>query len=937
MRRRQRIERPDLLERLSGQNLHIEVERKKRSGTPDSFFRALQGNRRLLLQPGFNLSGFGHHDIIQRRCEGSGRFFMNDRAHVVFPPGQGRGPTNPYRVFLFEEVEQSIPARFEQQVAGDPGKIAVGTANQELTYDELNQAANRLALAILELRGAEAEPVAFLLDHGCPQIVAILGILKAGKIYVPLDPSHPQARNAAVLENALPGLLVTDNANRRNADGLKPGACQLLNLDDLGSARNIKDPEVALAPDRPANIIYTSGSTGTVKGLVHSHRNILHTALKYTNNLHISREDRQILLYSCTFAGSVADIFSCLLNGATLLPYDLKVQGITHLGRWLAEKEISLYQSVPTVFRQFVATLSGAERFPHLRLVRLGGEAVTPSDVRLHRKFFPPSSVLAVSFAATEILGIRLYFVDHEMPMSGPRVPVGYRSPRHRSVDSRRKGRAPRTELCRRHSGLQPLPGAWLLARYAEQTQSAFRPDPDRPGGRRFRLGDLGLLRPDGCMEYLGRSDFQVKIRGHRVEVAEVEAALLTLDGIKETVVVGKDSATGGQRLEAYVVAATRPAPTASRLRISLHELLPDYMIPSAFVMLDELPTTASGKIDRLALPTADTARPALSNPYLPARDPLQILLVQIWQDFLNVQPVGVCDDFFELGGDSVLAMDMVLRTEEVCGRPVPEGALLSARTVEQLARLLLMRETNPNTPPMIEVQKGNSARRLFFLHGDFHGGGVYCTFLARHIGRDQAFVAIHPHGLSEAQVPTTIEGMAADRVRLIREYQPHGPYLLGGHCNGGLVAFEIAQQLVRQGERVEYLAIIAPPVNVQVGPPQPSLAPAGIFSFGVGIRPQPAPVDLTGLSYLERRSKLLEIYYDACGQYVMKRYSGELVVVIPQGDLADYGPPQCWEAAASRGQVQFLPGEHLTIVTTSHVRALAKLMQETLTKSQLP
>ena len=858
---------------------------------------------------------------------------MNDRALVVFPPGQGRGPSNPFRMFLLEEVEQSIPTRFEQQAAGDPGKIAVGTVNQELTYDELNQAANRLALAILELRGARAEPVAFLLNHGCPQIVAILGILKAGKIYVPLDPSHPQSRNVAVLENALPGLLVTDNANRRKAEGLKPNACQVLNLDDLGSASNIKNPELALAPDRPANIIFTSGSTGTVKGLVHSHRNILHTALKYTNNLHISQEDRMILLYSCTFAGSVADIFSCLLNGATLLPYDLRLQGIAQLSRWLTEKDITLYQSVPTVFRQFVATLSGAERFPHLRLLRLGGEAVTPGDVRLHRKVFPPSSLLAISFAATELLGMRLYFVDHELQISGPRVPVGYalQDTEVRILDTQGAPLGPNCigeiEVCSPYLAL----GYW---RDAEQTQSAFRPDPERPGWRRLRLGDLGLLRADGCMEFLGRSDFQVKIRGHRVEVAEIEAALLSLDEIKEAVVVGRESATGGQRLEAYVVAGKRPAPTVSRLRITLHELLPDYMIPSAFVMVDELPTTASGKIDRLALPSADTVRPDLSSPYLQPQDPLQLLLTQIWQDCLNVRPVGVCDDFFELGGDSVLAMDLVLRTEELCGRKVPEGALLTARTVEQLARVLLVRETNPNCPPMIEVQKGNSARRLFFLHGDFNGGGIYCTSLARHIGHDQAFVAVHPHGLSDPRVPATIEEMAADRLRLIREYQPHGPYRLGGHCNGGLVAFEMAQQLVRQGERVEFLAIIAPPVNVQVGPAQPSFASAGIYFYGVGIRPQPAPVDLTGRSYLERRSDLLTVYENVCAHYVMKRYSGELVIILPQGDLATYGSPQRWAAAATRGQLHVLPGGHVTILTSSYVRGLAKLMRETLAKS---
>ncbi|CAN5499462.1 hypothetical protein BH10PLA2_BH10PLA2_04440 [soil metagenome] len=863
---------------------------------------------------------------------------MNDRAHVVFPPGQGRGPTNPFRMFRVEHVEQSIPARFEQQVASDPGKIAVGTANQELTYEELNQAANRLALAILELRGAQAEPVAFLLNHGCPQIVAIFGILKAGKIYVPLDASHPQARNATVLENAQPGLLVPDNANLRKAEGLKPGACQVLNLDDLGSAQNSKNPELALAPDRPANIIYTSGSTGTVKGLVHSHRNILHTTLKYTNNLHISRQDRLILLYSCTFAGSVADIFSGLLNGATLFPYDLKVQGIAHLGRWLTEKEISLYQSVPTVFRQFVATLSGAERFPHLRLLRLGGEAVTPSDVRLQRRFFPSSTLLAVSYAATEILGMRLYFVDQEMPISGPRVPVGYalQDTEVLILDEQGASVGPNCigeiAVCSPYLAL----GYW---RDPEQTQSAFRPDPDRPGWRMLRLGDLGRLWPDGCLEYLGRSDFQVKIRGHRVEIAEIEAALLALDEIKEAVVVGRDSATGGQRLEAYVVAATQPAPTVSRLRITLHELLPDYMIPSAFVMLDELPTTASGKIDRLALPTAGTVRPALSNPYLQPQDSLQLLLAQIWQDCLNVQPVGVCDDFFELGGDSVLAMDMVLRTEELCGRHVPEGALLSARTVEQLARLLLARETDPNCPPIIEVQKGTSARRLFFLHGDFNGGGFYCTSLARHMGHDQAFVAIHPHGLSDPRVPATIEEMASDRLRLIREYQPHGPYLLGGHCNGGLVAFEMAQQLVRQGERVEFLAIIAPPGKVQLGPAQPSLAPAGSFLVGMGfdIRSHPAPIDLTGLSYVERRSELLEAYNNVCANYVMNPYFGELLVVIPQGDLAAYDSPQSWGAVASLVHVHVLPGGHLTILTSSYVRALAKVMQETLANARLP
>jgi len=275
---------------------------------------------------------------------------MSDRAHVVFPTSQGHGPTNPYQAFRFEEVEQSIPARFAQQVDREPGKTAVETAQERLTYGELNQAANRLATAILERSGAEAEPVAFLLTHGCPQIVAMFGILKAGKIYVALDPAYPPARSAAVLRDVRPGLLVTDNAHRLLAEQLSAD-CPLVNLDEL-SAQSSTDPELALDPGRPATIVYTSGSTGKPSGLVHSHRNLLHATLKYTNNLHISRADRLILLYSCAFAGSVADIFSALLNGATLLPFDLKRQGISNLGSWLAAKDITLYQSVPTVFRQ---------------------------------------------------------------------------------------------------------------------------------------------------------------------------------------------------------------------------------------------------------------------------------------------------------------------------------------------------------------------------------------------------------------------------------------------------------------------------------------------------------------------------------------------------------------------------------------------------------
>ncbi len=849
---------------------------------------------------------------------------MSDRDHAIVPPGQCPGPTNPYRPFLWDEVEQSIPACFARQVASDPEKIAVETSTRQLTYAALNEAANRLANAILQRRGEKAESVAFLLGHGCPQITAAFGILKAGKIYVPLDPTYPPARNAMVLEGAQPGLLVTDNAHRQLAEQLDGGRGRVLNLDDLDRAGDGNDPDLVLSPDRPAIIIYTSGSTGKPMGVVHNHRNILHAVLKYTNHYHISRDDRSVGLYSCAFAGSLMDVFATLLNGATLLPFDLKTQGLAPLGRWLIDKEITLYQSVPTLFRQFVATLDGSEQFPRLRFIRLSGETVTPRDVRLHRKHFLPGCLLAVSLAATEILGIRRYFLDHETPVSGPRVPVGYAMDDTEVLILGEDGK-PVEPGC---EGEIAVRSPYLALGYwgdPKRTEAAFVAEPERPGVRLYRFGDRGILRPDGCLEYLGRADSQVKVRGHRVEVAEVEAALLSIDDVKEAVVAGKDTATGEQRLVAYVVSATRPGVSVSRLRGLLLETLPDYMIPAAFVMLDALPMTPTGKVDRLALPEPSSTRPTLHTPYVGPADPLQFLLVEAWQECLCVQPVGVGDNFFELGGDSLMAAELNLRVEDLCGRSLPKEALLTAPTVAGQASLLLEHETSPSCPPLVEVQRGDSEHRLFFLHGDYNGGGLYCVPLARQIGKNQPFYALHPHGLSSPLIPPTIEAMAADRLRVLRDFQAEGPYLLGGHCNGGLVAFEMARQLIQLGQRVDFLAVIAPP-SVRIGDADHAFPPGPADNLQT--------IDLSGCPESERSDRLIQAYRDVCTHYVIQRLPTEVLVVLPREDLVQYGEPSRWRGAAKRVSVAEVPGGHLTILTSRYVGALAKLMRDHLATS---
>lgn len=853
---------------------------------------------------------------------------MHDRAIADIP----NGPTNPYRPFRLEEVEQSIPARFAQQVAEVPDKVALVTAGRSLTYAELDEAANRLAEAILDRRGTAPEPVAFLVDRGCGQIIAILGILKAGKIYVPLDQSYPPARSALVLADAKPALIVTDVANRDVAAQLCQGVCPLVSLDEVHDGRACVDPRLPLKPDRPATIIYTSGSTGTPKGLVHSHRNILHVALKYTNNQHLCRDDRVALLYSCSFAGSIADIFSTLLNGATLAPFDLKRRGVAQLGRWLAEQQITLYQSVPTVFRQFVATLATAlvadaptVPFPQLRLMRLGGEPVTARDVDLQRRHFSPGCLLAISLGATEILGIRLYFVGRDTPLPPLLMPVGYalQDTEVRILDDDGQPTPPG------QLGEMIVHSPYLALGYwgdPARSRTAFPDDRNRSGWRTYRLGDLGLMRPDGCLEYHGRKDGQVKIRGYRVELAEVESALLSLDGVKEAVVVGRDAVNGGQRLVAYVVPVDGKELATGGLRAALVELLPDHMIPAAFVTLPRLPTTPTGKVDRLSLPGLADARPNVTASYYPPTDPLQVLLTEIWQECLNVSPVGANDDFYELGGDSILAMEMALQCEALLGRTVPEGALLEAPTVARLARLLLERDPGVTQATSL-VQAGEAGRRLFFWHGDLNGGGAYCQPLARHLGTQVEFIAVHPHGLSVPQIPASIEEMAIDRLQALRGVQPKGPYLLAGYCNGGLMAFEMARQLCEAGERVDFLAVIAPPIFIRI---QDSTLAAPIVP-----RPHPplprtssGAYDLAGFAPVERRTRFMLATHDVCAAFVMRRFPGDVLLILPEQDLPNYGPLERWHAMARHLEILTTPGGHATMLAARRLPVLANLLR---------
>src|SRR5215211_4996067 len=335
-------------------------------------------------------------------------------------------PTSSFIRFENVETEQSIPQRFEQQAGLYPDRLAVKTKDNQLSYAALNKDANRVARALLAQRGEGSEAIALLLEHGASMFAAILGVLKAGKVYVPLDPSFPYARNAYILEDSQAGLIITNNENRSLAESLSENGHSLINIDESGAAPSDENVGLPISADDLANIIYTSGSTGQPKGVVQNHRNLLHVAMRYTNGLRISAEDRLTLLQSYSVAGSGSNMLGALLNGASLFPFNVKKEGLIELADLLVEEEITVYHSVPTVFRQFANMLTGKEEFPELRLIRLGGEPVSAEEVELYKKYFPSDSIFVNSYGASEAASVLRYCVDKDTEISGAMVPVGY-------------------------------------------------------------------------------------------------------------------------------------------------------------------------------------------------------------------------------------------------------------------------------------------------------------------------------------------------------------------------------------------------------------------------------------------------------------------------------------------------------------------------------
>ena len=595
-------------------------------------------------------------------------------------------PTGKFEDFPREEIEQSIPERFDKMAAKYPSRLAIKTKTHTVTYDELNKLANRVARAILAQRPDGNEPIALLLEQGASPIVAILGVLKAGKIYVPLDPSSPRAGTMHILRDSQSSLIVTDDLNVALARELAQNRCQLLNIDESDSNFSAEELGLSISPDTLAYIIYTSGSTGQPKGVIQTHRNVLHHIMNFINALHISADDRLTNLHLLSHSAARLDIFGALLNGAAVYPFNVKDEGLTHLAGWLTQEEISIYHWIPTGFRAFADTLDQSQSFCDVRVVVLGSEPAYRSDLDLFKKSFPRHCIFVNRLGATEMGNVCFYFADRETRISDNNVPVGHTVPEAEVLlldDAGEKvGFNCIGEIAIKSRYLSP--GYW---RKPELTKTVFLSAGE--GEQIYRTGDLGRNRPDGCLEYFGRKGFQRKVRGHAIESSEVEAALFGVSGIKEAVVVTRESPSGDQRLVAYLVPRHGSVPSPRSLRSALAEKLPVYMVPSAFVVMKALPRTPNGKVDRHRLPPPSSTRPALGAAFIVARTPIEARLAEIWSEVLSIDQVGVNDNFLDLGGHSLAATRVVSKVLKEFQVDLPLEFLFKSPTVAEMAAVI--------------------------------------------------------------------------------------------------------------------------------------------------------------------------------------------------------------------------------------------------------
>jgi amino acid adenylation domain-containing protein len=889
----------------------------------------------------------------------------------------------------------TIPRLFEEQAHRRRDQVAIWFERESITYSELNKRSNRLANDLKRLGVGPDTIVGVCAEPSLTFFVGLLGILKAGGAYLGLDPEYPKDRLAFMLQDARVSILLTQKRlldhhahvaevirETPTGDPKVEGSILFLDEDQSSTEKDSERmPDNRLTSENLAYVVYTSGSTGTAKGVMVQHGGVCNRLVWGRDFYRLNESDRVLQKSSISYDASVWEIFEPLLAGAQLVvarPGGRRDSA--YLVELVAERKITVAEFVPSMLGAILDE-KGVERCTSFKRVFSGGEALS-SEIQ-ERFLNRMSSALYNTYGPTEA---SIDVTHWECVPDGEQgiVPIG------RPIGN--------TEIYILDRHLNPVPvgvagelhiaGAGLARGYLnrpELTAEKFLPNPFSavPGARLYKTGDLARYLPDGNIEFLGRLDYQVKIRGFRIELGEIEAVLREHPNVEQAIVLARGQADRAElaqdkRLIAYIVPRDSMITGHSELREFLRRKLPEYMVPAGFMFLDAIPLTSNGKMDLKALPAPDGDRPQLTESFVAPRSPTEEALAAIWAKLLGLNHVGIRDNFFDLGGHSLLAVRLFAEIEKSFDKRPPLASLFQQATIEHLARLLGQNDSPPTS--LVPVQPEGSKVPFFCVHEFF--GDVFCYMnLARHLGQDQPFYALEPRGLDGVEEPfETVEAMAAHYIDTVRTVQPRGPYALGGLCFGGVIAFEMAQQLRAKGESVCLVALLDSGVGLNYGRIKwwraffqnfPRDFPSwlagslqltraqwldviriktaaakgrlgGLFCLPSGVcQPNDDPAGLKRLGdvfrFSERHYRVARAQYRALKRYQPQMYTGRLTLFRArmQPFFSSHDPQKGWSRLAGGGvEVKNIPGNHLAMLQEPHVKVLAEELRACLERN---
>ncbi len=862
--------------------------------------------------------------------------------------------------------EKSVIDLFSEIVSFRAGEVAIRQEGKHVSYDELDEMSESVAACLVKEGVRKGDRVGLLMDRSPEAVAALLGVLKRGAVSVPLDPEYPAARLETILTDSGAEFIVAQSKYR---ESFSPGSAKVVEIDQFEDFPELES--VTIASSDPAYILYTSGSTGQPKGAVIPHRAIVRL-VRETNYCDLGEAETILHAASPCFDASIFEIYGALLNGGVLALPPAGPFSVEGIAETIRDNCVTTLWFTSGLFQVMVD--EKIEAFKGVRQVVTGGDIVSPQHAFRLLEQFPEISLIN-GYGPTENTTFTTSHTITRNDFESPSIPIGRPVANTTAwiLDSEGMIQAPGIpgELCAGGDGL-----ALEYLNRADLTEEKFVTVPCL--GRLYRTGDLCRYRADGAIEFLGRIDDQVKIRGFRVEPGEIEKTLATFPLVNQCKVVVRGEGASDKFLVAYVTPVNGSKPDAAEMTELLKGKFPGYMIPSAYVVVDEFPVNGNGKIDLKALP-APQAGPALTNEGATTRT--ESALLDIWGQLLPAAEFEVDDDFFDIGGHSLLGMRLFARIQDEFGVKLSLGTIFRAPTVRALAKVIdkklphsivetpsrgisLVADTGQVSTTTVAIQPQGHLPPLFAVHGG-DGGVVFYRGVAQKLGRDRPFYAFEAPALTAGgPIPEeTIEESAKRYLGEMRKVQPSGPYHLCGYSFGGLVAYEMAVQLERAGEEVAFLGLfdtenpatdmkkLSIRERIAVNWRDRNSEDAGVlerfanlgkrFGSGIAFRLR-AEVQEAAARRLQppeqanwlRQARLRMMHEAAMNAYVPPTLKGDLTLfrAMIGGDKFEIGKDYGWEEVVV-GEVRIIdvPGNHISLFHGKNIDEVAAALRETI------